>query len=84
MILVYVNDILVVSKYNDTAIDYLANTYVLKESCVGPTDQYFVDNTRKVRTANGSNIWAMHSTDYCKAAIMNLEKTLSADDKKLS
>ena len=35
MILVYVDDILVVSKDTSTAIDYLANIYVLKEESIG-------------------------------------------------
>ena len=75
MILIYVDDILVLLKETSTAIDYFSNIYILKEWCMEPTNRYLGANTKKVQTANGR--------DYWKEAIVNMEKNLNADGKRL-
>jgi hypothetical protein len=75
-----------ISLHKDTSvvIDALASICVMKEGSMGPPDRYLGANIDKVQTQDGKVMWTMHSGDYCKAAIANLEKTLTADGKSLS
>jgi len=86
MVLVYVDDILCsIHKETSVVIDTLASIYVIKKGSIGPPHHFLGKKIEKVQTqVVVKGIWATHSGDYCKAAITNLEKTLTADGKSLS
>ena len=46
---------------------------------MGPPDRYLGENTEKVQTQGGKVMWSTHSGGDFKAAIENMEKTLTAD-----
>ena len=51
---------------------------------MGLLDRHLRGNTERVKTQDGKVLWSTHSGYYCKAAIANPEKTLTADGKSLS
>ena len=84
MVLVYIDDILCIQKDMSVVIDALEIIYVMKQVRMVPPDRYLGANTEKVQTQDGKVMWETHSGDDFKAAIANLENTLTADGKILS
>ena len=83
MVLVYVDDILCIHKDTLVVIDALASIYVMKQGRMGPSYRYLGAKIEKLQKQYGKVMWATHSRDYYKAANANLEKTLTADGKRL-
>ena len=84
MVLVYVDYIQCIHKDMSVVIDALASIYVMKQGSMGLTDRYLGENNEKLQTQNSKVMWDTHSGDYSKAAIANLEKTLTAYERILS
>jgi len=85
-VLVYVDDILVLSHKPKQTMDALGKLYRLKEDSIGVPTRYlgstvkqwrFDDDKTKVR-------WAMSSEQYVEEAIRNVELELSLSERKLS
>ena len=84
IVLVYGDDILCTHKDALVVIDALTSIYVMEQGSMGPPERYLGSNIEKVQTQDGKVMWANHSGDYCKSAIVYMEKTLAADEKTLS
>jgi len=81
-VLVYVDDILVVSCEPKEVMDYLATKYTLKEGSVKEPTTYLGADIVKYQIAESDEPskvrWAMSSGTYVKRAISDLEKELEA------
>ena len=80
----YVDDILCIYKDTAVVIDALASINVMKQGSMGLTDHYLGASIEKVKMQDDKVMWETHSGDDFKAAIANLENTLTADGKTLS
>ena len=86
-VLVYVDDILVMSHEPKVVMDYLASKYTLKEGSVKEPEDYLGAEIRKW-TIDGSDDptkvrWAMSSDLYVKRAVTEVERELSEIDMQL-
>ena len=83
-VLLYTNDTLVVSTRAEHVLRHEIGKYFeLKEESIGPPKIYLGASVRKVLLDNGSHAWAIGSSQYVKAAIANVEQTLSQLQRKL-
>ena len=83
-VLVYVDDILVMSHQPKVVMDYLASKYTIKEGSVKEPEAYLGAKIRKW-TIDGSDDltkvrWAMSSDLYVKRAVTEVERELSEID----
>jgi hypothetical protein len=83
MVLVYVDDILVLSHEVKSTMDAISALYHLKESSVGEPTRYFGANVGKYQLPDGRECWSMTGRDYVKNAVKNLEATLNREGIKL-
>ena len=83
MLLVYVNDILVLSHDMKPIMDGISAQFCLKTDSLGPLKQY-LGATIKIHT-NGeeSESWAMSSNEYVKAAVAEVVEDLDKQGLKL-
>ena len=75
-ILVYVDDILVISHDTKPIMERIGELYRLKEGSVGPPTRYLGADVRKVTLDDGSEAWALSPDSYCKVAVDNVEREL--------
>ena len=77
------DDALVISKNAKQVLwNELGRYFKLKESSIGPPDIYLGGRCQKVVLENGVECWAFSSSQYCQAAIKNVQEYLAKDHMK--
>ena len=83
MLLVYIDDILIISHNTKPIIDGIASQFHLKEDNLHAPNQY-LGATIKIYTDDlGSECWAMSSDEYVKAAVADVMEDLEKWGLKL-
>jgi len=80
MLLVYVDDILLISHQPSRTMLEIQQLYQLKDDSIGPPKQYLGANISKFQLPDGSEAWSALARDYIKTAVRNLEEVLSRDN----
>jgi hypothetical protein len=87
-VLVYVDDVLVLSHDPHKVMDHLSQKYTLKEGSVGEPTSYLGAEVKKWLIDNSSDPlktrWALSSDLYVKRAVANVEAELAELGQKLS
>lgn len=83
MVLVYVDDILVLSHETKPVMDSISALYLLKEDSIGTPTRYLGANIATYQLPDGRECWSMSGRDYVKNAVRNLEVTLESEGLKL-
>jgi hypothetical protein len=78
LLLVYVDDILVVSHKPKETMDRIGQLYVLKDSVKRP-DRYLGANIKWRQTRDGRIVWAMSGREYVQNAVIALKTGKLAD-----
>ena len=81
-ILVYSDDLLVVSNRAKEILAGIAQHFKLKEGSVKQPDQYLGANVGKKQLEDGTVAWYLSSDSYVKAAIENVERWLAKRDSE--
>ena len=83
-VLLYVDDALVIS---DNAKHILENEigkyFIMKPGSIGPPKIYLGGHMRKITLENNVKAWGFSSSQYCQAAVKNVEDYLAKTNKKL-
>ena len=79
MLLVYVDDILLISHATKPTMDAIAKLYRLKGDSIGEPERYLGANIEKVQINDGTVVFSMNCVDYVTNAIANLENTIQRD-----
>jgi hypothetical protein len=79
MILVYVDDILCISRDTKSIMDHLASRYRLKEGSVKQPDRYLGANIGRWTLDDGRCVWSMSAKSYINSAVSNVENRLKND-----
>jgi len=80
MLLVYVDDILLISHRPQETNNEIQQLYWLKDDFIGPPKRYLGANISKFQLPNGLEAWSASARDYVKMAVCNVEEVLSRDD----
>ena len=83
MVLVYVDDIMVLSHDTKPTMGAIVSLYRLKDDSIGEPKQYLGANIGKYQLPDGRECWSMTGHDYVKNAIKNVEATLEKEGSKL-
>ena len=83
MLLVYVDDILVLSHDTKPIMDAISAQFRLKEDSLGPPKQYLGASIKVFTDKEGAECWAMSSDDYVKAAVADVVEELDKRGLKL-
>lgn len=73
MVLVYVDDILVVSHDTKGIMDSLSEIYQLKPGSVGPPSRYLGATIQTMQMSDGREVWTMSSEEYLENALPIVE-----------
>ena len=76
MLLVYVNDILIISHNTKPIINGIASQFHLKEDSLCAPNQYLGTMVKIYTNNSGSECWAMSSDKYVKAAVTDVVEDL--------
>jgi len=79
MLLVYVDDILLVSHQPKQTMLEIQQLYRLKDDLIGPPKRYLGANISKFQLPDGTEAWSASARDYIKTAVRNLEEVLGHD-----
>lgn len=79
LLLVFVDDILIMSHEATKHVESLKEVYTLKPESVGPPSMYLGADVSKMQTASGDVCWAMSSDTYVKSAVGIVRDLLKAD-----
>lgn len=82
-ILVYMDNILCISKHSKETMALIAHDFRFKKDKVKPPKIYLGARLEK-KVLNSKAMWTMSSTDYLKAAIKTVEERLQKSGKTLS
>ena len=83
-VLLYVDDALVVSENPERILrEELGKYFELKEASIGPPDIYLGGKVSSVTLENGVKAFSFSASQYVKAAVANVESTLSEKGEKL-
>ena len=83
-VLLYTYDVLVISENGEKVLrDGIGKYFELKESSIGPPNQYLGGHMRKVELTNGVHIWALSSSRYITEAVKNVERQVAKKGFKL-
>jgi hypothetical protein len=77
MILVYVDDILCISKQTTPIMKHIASIYRLKDDSIGQPKRYLGANIGTWVLGDGRQVWSMSATSYIKSAVANIESELA-------
>ena len=87
-VLMYVDDILVVSHRTQPILDHFMKAYTLKKDSVKPPESYLGADIIQYHLEGDGDLtkirWAMSSDTYVKRAISEVERELAAVDKRLT
>jgi hypothetical protein len=78
MILVYVDDILCISKDEKSIMDRIAKLYRLKDGSLQQPERYLGANIDRWTLDDGRLVWSMSAKSYIKNAVANVENELSS------
>jgi hypothetical protein len=76
MLLVYVDDILVVTFDPKLTMDAIGKLYRLKEGLVGPPEQYLGANIKRVELPDATMAWSIGAEKYVDNALVTVKATL--------
>jgi hypothetical protein len=76
-VLIYTDDLLVVSENPKAVLDKIDNYFPLKSGSITPPDVYLGAKISKYPLKNGVVAWAMSSSQYVQEAVKNVELYLS-------
>ena len=79
-LLVYVDDVLVVSHAPDAVMKQIGSEFEIKNGEYGPPTSYLGAGISKVQLGNGEECWSMDSKKYVKAAIEIVRGLVLAED----
>ena len=82
-ILVYVDDVLVLSHEPQKSIEGITAVFKLKNDKAEKPDMYLGAQIEEVKTSEGTKCWTMSSSKYLKAAIANVEEKLTREGLQL-
>ena len=82
-LLVYVDDVLVVSHAPEEVMKQIGNEFEIKNGEYGPPTSYLGAGISKVQLGNGEECWSMDSKKYVKAAIDAVRGLLAEDGREL-
>jgi hypothetical protein len=77
MILVYVDDILCISKHTAPIMKHIASIYRLKDDSIGEPKRYLGANIGTWVLGDGRQVWSMSAASYIKSAVANIESELA-------
>jgi len=80
MLLVYIDDILLVSHQPQRMMQEIQQLYHLKDDLIRAPKHYLGANISKFQLPDGSEAWSASARDYVKMAVCNIEEVLSRDD----
>ena len=83
MLLVYVDDVLIISHDTKPVIEALSAQFRLKEDSLRPPNRYLGAGIKIFTDAHGYECWAMSSDDYVKVSVESVERELATQGKKL-
>jgi hypothetical protein len=86
LLLVYVDDILIISHNPQPYIDQLQKEYQFALSAVGPPERYLGANIERVQIPDdrtGQEYWSMSSYGYVKSAVTNVKQLLADEGRFL-
>ena len=82
--LLYTDYVLVISESDDNLLrDGIGKYFELKESSIGPPNQYLGGHMRKVELTNCVHAWAFSYSIYVTKAVKNVERQLAKNGLKL-
>ena len=82
--LLYTDDVLVISENGEKVLrDGIGKYFELKESSIGPPNQYLGGNMRKVELTNGVHAWVFSSSRYITEAVKNVDLQLAKNGFKI-
>ena len=81
-VLVYVDDIMVISHAPDRVMEQIQERFTFKNNEWTAPDTYLGAKI-EAKSLNGRNIWTMTSRDYIKAALMEVETKLTKKGRRL-
>lgn len=79
MVLVYVDDILVISHDTKSIMSKLAEVYNLKAGSVGPPTRYLGATIGKHQLPDGRDVWCMSADEYLENAIKMVDDRMKSD-----
>lgn len=79
MILIYVDNILIVSHDPRPHMDYLRSKYVMKDESVGSPETYLGAQTEKDQLPDGMTCWHMSARKYLTQAVKNVRQMVKDD-----
>ena len=85
-LLVYVDDVLIISHNPTVHLEQIQSHYVLNPSSIGPPSRYLGADVRKVTRPGdptGREYWAFSAYTYVKNAVRNVKLLLQADGRNL-
>lgn len=83
-VLLYVDDVLVVSENAESIIrNEIGRHWAIKESSIEKPSLYLGGRCREVELTDGTKCWAFGSSQYVQAAVKNVEEWLAKSDRKL-
>jgi hypothetical protein len=85
-ILVYVDDVLIVSHSPNTHLERIQANYELNPSSIGPPTRYLGADVRKVTRPgdpSGKEYWSFSAVTYIKNAVRNVKLMLQAEGRNL-
>ena len=83
MLLVYIDNILVLSHDTKPIMDVISAQFHLKKDSLGPPKQYLGATIEIHTNGEGSESWAMSSDEYVKAAVAEVVEDLDKEGLKL-
>jgi Reverse transcriptase (RNA-dependent DNA polymerase) len=82
MILVYVDDILVISHDTKEVMDKLMQLYRLKPESIGPPKRYLGATIEQVQLCDGRSVWSMSAAEYIHNAVNVVNERKSKEGVK--
>ena len=83
-VLLYVDDVLVISVNGDNVLrNEIGKYFELKEESVGPPKIYLGGKLSLITLENGQEAWSFSSSHYVQAAVHNVEQYLAKHNQKL-
>ena len=84
MVFCYVDDVLCISDYPMKTMKGIQSTIKLKDDKIDAPEYYLGAILEKMILSDGSEFWSISSAKYVKAAVENVEETLSKSEKRLT
>jgi hypothetical protein len=83
MVLVYVDDVMVISHAPARTIEGIKDVFTLKGNKAAPPDMYLGVTLELKQNSCGTKCWTMSPEKYVNASVKNVEETLAKDGKRL-